>query len=149
MQNIEVARRFPAPVDRVWDLYTDHANWSEWAGVPQSWLEKEGSPDRNGTGCVRGLGLRSVPGAAVFEEVLEWQPKQRFTYRIVSGGFPLRDHWGEVLFQPEGEDGTLVTWRCRFDSRIPGLGPVLKRILENRVFRGGLEGLSRRYFAGK
>jgi hypothetical protein len=46
-----------------------------------------------------------------------------------------------VLFEPDGE-GTRVTWRCRFDSRIPGLGG-LQRLLITRMFRKALDGLAR------
>lgn len=41
MQHIEVKRKFRAPVDRVWDVYTDHAGWKDWAGFQKSWLETE------------------------------------------------------------------------------------------------------------
>jgi len=33
---------------------------------------------------------------------------------VVKGGIPIKDHMGEVLFEPH-ERGTLVTWRCQFD----------------------------------
>jgi uncharacterized protein YndB with AHSA1/START domain len=48
MQRIEVERTIAAPIQRVWDVYTDHASWSRWAGVGKSWLETKGSPDPNG-----------------------------------------------------------------------------------------------------
>ena len=68
------------------------------------------------------------------------------TYRVVRGGIPLRDHQGEVLFLPDA-GGTRVVWRCRFESKIPGLGPLL-RVIVTRVFRGALEGLAARGLAG-
>ena len=66
------------------------------------------------------------------------------TYRLVSGGLPMKDHLGEVTFEPDGE-GTRVVWRCRFDSRIPGLGGLLQRFV-TRFFESALEGLARRHF---
>ena len=141
MQHIEVKRRFRAPADEVWDRYTDHADWKNWAGFHKSWLETEGRPDRNGLGCVRGFGSNGVD---VFEEVVEWEPKRRFAYKIIRGGLPMKDHYGETMFEPDG-DGTLVTWRCRFESRIPGLGWAM-RMFVTRIFRGGLDGLAGRYF---
>lgn len=141
MQHIDVQRSFRAPVGEVWDRYTDHSDWKNWAGFSKSWLEKEGSPDRNGVGCVRGFGSN---GVNVFEEVVEWEPKTRFAYRIVRGGLPMKGHYGEVFFAPEGE-GTRVTWRCRFESKIPGLGWIMRLFVQN-IFRGALDGLAKRYF---
>lgn len=141
MQHVNVQRRFRAPVDKVWQVYTDHAGWKHWAGFSNSWLETEGKPDRNGLGCVRGFGSN---GVNVYEEVVEWDPPKRFAYRITRGGLPMKDHYGETMFEADG-DGTLVTWRCRFDSRIPGLGWLMRLFVE-RIFRGGLEGLAKKHF---
>jgi uncharacterized protein YndB with AHSA1/START domain len=143
MQHVEVKRRFRAPVGRVWEVYTDHAGWKNWSGFGKSWLEKEGSPDRDGVGCVRGFGSN---GVNVYEEVVEWEPTSRFAYRIVRGGLPMKNHYGEVFFEPDG-DGTLVTWRCRFESGLPlpGSGWLMQKFIE-KIFRDGLEGLSRKHF---
>lgn len=141
MQRVEVVRHFDAAPEEVWAVYTDHAGWNAWAGFSRSWLEKEGAPDRNGVGAVRGF---ASGGVRVFEQVHEFEPPKRMTYAVVSGGLPMKDHLGEVILEPEG-DGTRVTWRCRFDSRIPGLGGLQRRIVE-RVFRRALEGLARHSF---
>ena len=100
----------------------------------------EGTPDRNGTGAVRAFGSGPV---TAFEEVLEFEPPKRMTYRVVKGA-PMKNHHGEVLFEPEGE-GTRVTWRCRFDPKIPGMGWILG-ILVKRTFRTALDGLAAHAF---
>lgn len=141
MHRVEVERRFAAPPQAVWDVYTDHAGWSEWSGFQRSWLEVEGTPDRNGTGAVRAFGNGPV---RVFEEVREFQPPKRMTYSLLRGGIPLKNHLGEVVFEPDGE-GTRVVWRCRFDSGIPGLGPLFRLVI-TQVFRRALRGLERRHF---
>ena len=141
MQEVEVERHFDAPPEAVWDVYTDHARWSGWAGLGASRLEREGEPHRNGTGAVRALG---PPGFAAREEILAFEPPKRMTYRIVSGGMPLRDHLGEVRIEPEG-DGTRLVWGCRFESRVPGLGGLFRRLIA-RLFRNALEGLARAHF---
>ncbi len=141
MQEVEVVRRFSAPPQAVWDVYVDHARWQDWAGVGRSLLETEGRSDRNGTGALRVLG----PGPMrAFEEILDFEPPKRMTYRVVKGGLPMRDHLGEVRFEPDG-DGTRVVWRCHFESRVPGAG-ALMRLAVTRVFRGALEGLARHHF---
>jgi len=141
MQRVEVTRRFAAPPQAVWDVYTDHAGWEEWASVGRSRLSRQGQPDRNGAGAVRALG----PGPlAAYEEVLEFEPPKRMTYRVLRGGIPVRNHLGEVRFEPDG-DGTRVVWSCRFESRVPLMGGVFQRIV-TRVFRQALDGLAKHAF---
>lgn len=136
MQRVEVLKRFDAPPERVFAVYCDHAGWSRWAGIQRSWLEREGDTERDGAGAVRGL---ATGGIAAFEEVLEYEFPKRMTYRVIRGGLPMRDHLGEVLFERDGE-GTRVLWRCQFESRVPGLGPVMRWFV-TRVFRRALQGL--------
>jgi SAM-dependent methyltransferase len=121
MQQVEVVRRFEAPPEQVWKVYTDHAGWSAWAGLGRARLETEGHPDRNGVGAVRCF---QTGGVSVFEEVV---------------GFD------EVVLEPDGA-GTRLIWRCRFGSRIPGLGAPM-RWMVTRLFRRALEGLAKRGFA--
>jgi uncharacterized protein YndB with AHSA1/START domain len=138
MQNVEVTRVIEGPIEAVWNRYTDHVSWTDWAGIGKVTLDRKGDPPPNGVGCVRVI---SSAGVKVSEEVLTFEPPHRMTYRIVRGGLPLKDHLGEVTFAPQ-EKGTLVTWRCRFDSRIPGLGGLF-RVFITRLFRHALEGLVR------
>ena len=63
MQKVEVTQTINAPVQAVWDRYTDHVSWSEWAGLGTVHLEREGTPPPNGVGCVRvfsNAGLKTV-----------------------------------------------------------------------------------------
>ncbi len=138
MQRVEVQRVFNAPIDTVWARYTDHVGWTRWAGLGTVRLDRQGTPAPNGVGAVRAI---SSAGVTVYEEVLTFEPPKRMTYRVVKGGIPIKDHLGEVLFEARG-DGTLITWRCQFESKIPGLG-VLFRILITRLFSKALTGLSR------
>ena len=143
MQQLEVTRCFDAPPAQVWKVYTDHAGWSAWAGLGSSRLATEGHPDRNGVGAVRCFTTGPV---SVYEEVLTFEPPKRMTYRVVRGGIPImKDHLGEVLLEPDGA-GTRLIWRCRFDSRVPGLGAPM-RWLVTRLFTRALDGLARRGFA--
>jgi len=141
MQEVRVEHRYAASPQAVWDVYTDHAGWHEWAGMPESRVVTPGTPDPNGTGCVRQLG--AGPGRAL-EQVVDFEPPKRMTYRLVGGKLPMRDHLGEVLFEPDG-DGTRIVWRCRFESGIPGLGWAL-RLAVTAFFRHALKGLERVHF---
>jgi len=143
MQQVEVERRFDAPPAQVWRVYTDHAGWSAWAGLGSSRLATEGHPDRNGVGAVRCF---TTGPTSVYEEVLSFEPPKRMTYRVVRGGIPIMtNHFGEVLFEPDGA-GTRLIWRCRFDSSVPGLGAPMRWLI-TRLFTRALAGLAKRGFA--
>jgi uncharacterized protein YndB with AHSA1/START domain len=138
MQHVEVKQVIAAPQQLVWDRYTDHVSWTDWAGLGRVSLARAGVPPPNGVGCVRVI---ASAGVKVHEEVLTFEPPRRMTYRVVKGGIPIKDHAGEVVFEPH-ERGTLVTWRCQFNSKIPGLGGIF-RLLVTRLFRNALAGLAR------
>ncbi|MGH0030640.1 MAG: SRPBCC family protein [Myxococcota bacterium] len=144
MQRVEVVRIVAGSPQAVWDVYTDHAGWADWGGVVAARIERPGDPVPNGTGCVRVLGPRPF---GAHEEILAFEPPKRMTYSLVKGGLPMRDHFGEVLFEPLGEDGaaTRVVWRCRFESKLPGLGGVFRAGI-TRLFRRVLDGMAARHF---
>ena len=138
MSQVRVERRYAAPPERVFEVYTDHARMSEWSGLPGSKLLREGQPHRNGTGAVRAF------QGGVREEVVDFEPPKRMTYKVVGGPMPVRNHFGEVDLEPDGT-GTRLIWRCRFDPLIPGTGWLLERFIA-RAFSGALDGLGRRGF---
>lgn len=138
MQQVEVQHQFRVPLERVWARYTDHATWGAWAGLGPVRLVQLGTPPPNGVGCVREF---AAGGTRTQEQVLTYEPPHRFTYTVIRGPVPMTDHLGEVVFEPR-DGGTLVTWRCRFRSRIPGLGGLL-RLMITRLFRNALRGLER------
>ena len=135
MQHVEVQHHYEASPQAVWDVYTDHAGWRDWASTPGACLLKEGETERNGTGAVRGF----IGGLE--EEILDFEAPRRMSYRVIAGSFPIREHFGEVLLEPEGA-GTRLVWRCRFESKLPGLGGLLQRFV-SWTFRKSLAGLER------
>jgi hypothetical protein len=101
-------------------------------------LARQGKPTPNGVGCIR---LIRTAGVGVQEEVLSFDRPRRMTYSLIRGPVPMKDHLGEVLFEP-ADGGTRVTWRCRFNSMIPGMGGA-QRWFITRLFRTALEGLAK------
>lgn len=138
VQQVRVTRQVAGPREAVWSLYTDHLSWNAWANIGKVRLAREGSPSPNGVGCIRVI---SAGGISAYEEVLSFDPPERMTYRLVRGGLPIKDHLGEVCFEEAGAGLTTVTWGCRFESRIPGLG-FLWRAIVAKVFRDTLESLA-------
>ncbi len=141
MQEVAVTRRFAAEPQEVWDAYTDHSGWNEWAGIRRSTLEIEGQPHKNGSGAVRCLGSF---GFNALEKVVDFDPPRRMTYSVFKGGLPMRNHLGEIILEPDG-DHTRLTWNCRFDSRVPGLGWLMK-LYVMYFFRSALNGLAKHSF---
>ncbi|MDD5712153.1 MAG: SRPBCC family protein [Smithellaceae bacterium] len=125
MQKVEVTRKINAPPQAVWDIYVDNAGWHRWAGVRRSTLEVQGFPDSNGPGAVRCVGSF---GFNSYEQVIEMRPPVYMAYQVVGGMFPIKNHRGEVLMEPEGS-GTKITWRCRFEPMMPGTGWLLAAVV--------------------
>ncbi len=123
MVTVEVERTYVAPVSRVWDKYTDHAGWTEWAGAGRVRLAREGKEQRDGVGCLRVI---ENPGVAVREEITEFEPHRRMRYRLLDDP-GIRDHEGEVTFDDLGGHRTRVVWRCSFEPKIPGSGWLLHK----------------------
>ena len=48
MQHVNVKRRFSAPVEKVFEAYSNHADWKNWAGFSNSWLEVRPVVDKHG-----------------------------------------------------------------------------------------------------
>lgn len=143
MHRVEVSRSFPQPLEVVFRRYTDHTRWGEWAGFGPVWLAAEGSPERDGVGCVRAFSR--APGLR--ERITRFEPPRHMDYRIVSGNFPMADHLGEVEFEPQGA-GTRVNWRVTFRSRLPLVGSLIERglrMLFERVLANLARDLDRRH----
>jgi uncharacterized protein YndB with AHSA1/START domain len=141
MHRVEVERIIEAPPETVFARYTDHEGWSRWAGAGTIALAQEGTPDRNGVGCVREF--RSAGGLR--EEVIEFHPPEHMAYRVVRGGFPIKDHRGDVRFEPHPR-GTRLVWTVEFGSRVPFSEALIAGFLR-RVFRTFLDRFERRGLA--
>jgi len=141
MQKVIVVREFTAELQAVWDIYTDHSGWSEWAGVHRSTLEVQGHPHKNGSGAVRCLGSF---GVNAYEKIVDFEPPVKMTYTVLKGGLPMKNHLGEIVLEPAGGK-TRLTWTCTFDSKIPGLGWLFRRYI-NYFFRSALDGLAKHSF---
>ncbi|MFQ5515023.1 MAG: SRPBCC family protein [Myxococcota bacterium] len=129
MQRIELSEVIPAPRDVVWELFTDHAGWSRWAGIRESVLRSPGYPAPNGVGAIR---VFRQSGVAVEEEVTAFEPPHQMEYCLTAGA-PIRDHHGVVRMEPTPEGGTSVSWTVTFRPWIPGTGGLLRRILERSL----------------
>lgn len=140
MQYVEAIRLIPAPIDAVWARYTDHLAWNDWAGVGRVTRTREGHGTPNGVGSVRCI---SSAGVKIYEEVTLYDAPHHQQYQIIKGGPGIKDHRGDVTFTSQG-NGTLVTWRCQFNPKIPGTGNLF-RVFITRMFTNGLANLAKTF----
>ena len=132
MQTVTVRHMIRAPIEKVFDLISDHANYKQFPGVSDSRLVKLGSPSRNGAGAVRQV--RS--GLARFtEEITRYERPTRMDYLITRSFPPLRHQGGTVRLE-KTPDGTLVTWTTIMEAKIPVLGRLLTPVFARMLTKG-------------
>ena len=132
LSHVHVTHDFGAPVERVFAYLAEHENLAALFGTRIERV-RDGETERNGVGSCRRL---SFYGLLPFEEtVTELVPNERIVYRITKGS-PMRDHEGTMAFASTGNGGTLLDYRIRFGSTVPGLAPVVARALHGNIARG-------------
>lgn len=132
LSHVHVTHDFRAPVERVFAYLAEHENLGALFGTRIERV-RDGETERNGVGSCRRL---SFHGLLPFEEtVTEMVPDERIAYRITKGS-PMRDHEGTMAFASTADGGTLLDYRIRFGSAVPGLAPVVARVLHGNIARG-------------
>ena len=128
MTQVDISRRFDAPAPKVWELLTHHEGMVDWSPLSRVELTTAGSPHPDGVGAVRRM---YGPGPTIVEEVVAWEPHERYEYELRAGA-PIRNHRGTVRFAPDGT-GTRVTWSIRFAAVIPGTGWLVGGVLKKAI----------------
>lgn len=133
LHSIDVEHDYRFPVERLFTYLSEHENLGVLFGLKVQRV-RNGDTDRNGVGSVRKL---SLAGLAPFEEtVTECAPNELIVYRITKGG-PLKNHEGRMEFSSrESGAASHLRYRIEFESKIPGLGPVVEQVLGRSVTRG-------------
>jgi uncharacterized protein YndB with AHSA1/START domain len=137
MQTITVKHTIKAPIEKVFDIIADHANYKLLPGVKDSKLIKLGSPTKNGVGAVRWIDA----GLARFtEEIVRYERPTRLDYQIVKS-FPPVEHRCGIVRLEKSPDGTVVTWTSTIEAKVPVLGRLLTPILASQLSKGFLHTL--------
>ena len=132
MKTITVKRVVKAPIERVFDVIADHANYKSFPGIKDSKLVREGKTEKNGVGALREINA----GPAWFqEEITAYERPRRLDYLIVKARPPLKHEGGSVRLAPH-PDGCEVTWTTTIGVAIPLLGALLDRIMLPQLERG-------------
>lgn len=131
-QHVRVDHDFALPVERVYAYLAEHTNLGVLFGLRVEHI-KDGDQVRSGAGSVRRL---SVGGLKPFEEtVTKDVANELIEYRVTKGS-PLRNHFGRMAFSPLASGGSHLTYTIDFDSKVPGLGPVIKAGLTRSIAKG-------------
>jgi hypothetical protein len=133
----EGSARSTARAETIWPLVADVSRWKEWTWMTRSYLLREGDPAPDGVGALRRFAFG--PGGSS-EEVVAWDPPRHLGYVAVKG-LPVRHYRADVHLEDDGS-GTIVTWRCSVEPRIPGTGALLRLGLRSLV-RGFARGVCR------
>ncbi len=117
-----------APIDRVWNIVTDHRGMTKWFALDTVTLEREGHPAPNGVGAER---VMRGPKTNLREQVLGWEPGRSLDYRLMEGA-PISCHQGRVELKPVA-GGTELTWSIRYRARIPGTSGMVERAMDRML----------------
>ena len=124
MQTVRVERTIKAPIEKVFDLISDHANYKDFPGVKDSELIKKGKPHKNGVGAIREIDTGSV---WFQEEITAYDRPNRLDYQIVKAR-PAIDHRGGSVRLEATANGTRVTWTTTLRIKVPLIGGLLTRV---------------------
>ncbi|MCL2419017.1 MAG: SRPBCC family protein [Conexibacteraceae bacterium] len=122
MRTLTVSRTIPAPIDEVFDAYTDHEKLSQVLGVRSCRLTREGETEKNGLGAIRELDCGAI---WLREQITGFDRPSRMEYSITKSRPRSRHEYGRVDFI-ETPGGTTVTWSTRFAVRAPGIGKLVE-----------------------
>jgi uncharacterized protein YndB with AHSA1/START domain len=114
MPTVRAERTIEAPIEEVFDLLTDHANYDTYFRiVRRAELLREGRPHPNGVGALR----RVVIAPLVFEEeITAFERPVRMDYLIREINAPMEHEGGSMRFEST-DTGTRVVWSSTY--RVP------------------------------
>jgi hypothetical protein len=117
-----------APQQVIYDVLLDVERWPDWMpGVRAATWERPGTTG-TGVGGIRRFGM---PGLTVREEIVDGEPPHHQSYILLSG-MPVKTYRADVYFD-DRPSGSLITWEATFDSRIPGLGALVRVVARSGI----------------
>ena len=121
MFSIHVERTINQPIEKVFAILSDHANYAQFKAIEQSNLLVKGSDEPNGLGAVREI---ISGGSNLHEEIVAYEPPYKLGYKVVkSKPLPYDHQLGEITLKDEGGK-TNVTWRSKGHITIFLLGSL-------------------------
>jgi Polyketide cyclase / dehydrase and lipid transport len=125
MQTIDVSTHIHAPIEKVWEFWTNHEGYTVLKGVSKAELLEEGRDEKNGVGAVR---VERVLLVTFIEDIVTFDAPNRLEYRVKKSTIPIRHEIGTLDFTRCGT-ATDVHWVTRYEVTIPLVGGLLAPIL--------------------
>ena len=132
MRTIHIKRQLNAPIERVFELLSDHAGYTRFPGVRAAQLTRMGREERNGVGAVREI---TLGGAWFEEEITAFARPHRLGYRILRSRPPI-EHPGGLITLSANAQGCMAEWTSTFRITVPLIGGLLTRIAAKQMSRG-------------
>jgi hypothetical protein len=131
MQRVHVVQDFPQPVDQLFAHLSEHENLEPLFGAKIRRLNDGTDGTRNGVGSARELRIGPTP--PFVETVVEAVPDELIRYRITKGGV-VKNHEGVMRFSAT-PTGSRLDYTIDFDSKVPGLAPLVRAGLTRNITR--------------
>jgi uncharacterized protein YndB with AHSA1/START domain len=120
MRTIRITKTIHAPINEVFDAFTDHAALAQVPGIRSARVTTPGISEPNGVGAVREIDTGVI---WLREKITTFDRPHRMEYRIIASR-PSADHrLGRVDFA-ETQQGTEITWTSMFTLPFPVVGKV-------------------------
>jgi ligand-binding SRPBCC domain-containing protein len=128
---LERSQRFGVPVEQAFEFYVDAGNLEP---MTPSWLHFEVTTPgeltlRQGTLLDYRLKLHGVP-LRWQSRIKAWEPPLRFVDVQVRGPYALWEH--THLFEPDGDNATVIHDRVRYELPLGPLGALAHRLFVRR-----------------
>ncbi|MCU7696954.1 SRPBCC family protein [Acinetobacter sp. AYS6] len=148
MHTLTVTKIIKAPIEDVFEAFTDHEKLSQVFGVRSCVLTRHGNTEKNGLGAIRELDCGQI---WLREEITVFNRPNRMEYRILSSRPQAKHEYGQVDFI-EIPEGTKVTWTTRFGVQLPGPSKLIDSafgVVFGISFRLVLRNVERRALAAR
>lgn len=132
-QKIKVVQEFDMPVQQLFATLSEHENLRQIFAPVQVTRFSDGKDSRNGVGSARKMSLPFAP--SFVETTLMYRQNELIEYAITQGFSPIKNHYGVMKFTDLGNRSRL-DYQIEFKGRVPLLGAVIKRVLENGIRKG-------------
>jgi uncharacterized protein YndB with AHSA1/START domain len=140
IHEVKLHQEFAAPVEQVWEAFSDHENFGRMMGQKVLRIADSADPSNvNGVGSVRRLRL---PTGSFEETIIRSERPALIEYQITRGT-PLHHHYGRMRFSSLGSGRSAIDYSIEIGSKYPLIGLIVKNALQ-KALGDGLKAYARR-----
>lgn len=138
MFKIKVERIVKKPIDEVFEILSDHANYGLFKAVGTAKLVTEGDEERNGVGALRTIQTGPVK---FWERITAFERPTHMQYKIEkSRPIKMKHDKGIIDLKDLGDGTTQVTWVS--EGRLVVPLPLIGRLFDRKMQKQGTIGFS-------